>query len=57
MQLFQIKRGPFNEALAPVSRDAFMTVDDPPTSAGALDHSVRAVHSNNLINTGSAVSV
>ena len=46
-----------DEALAPVCRGAFLTLDDLATSAGALNHSVRVVHSNNLINTGSAVSV
>jgi hypothetical protein len=43
--------------MAPVGRDRFDTVDNLATSAGALDHSVRAVQSNNLIDAGSAVGI
>jgi hypothetical protein len=47
----------FDEAMSPVGRDTFLTMDDLPTSAGAVDYSVRAVHSNHLIDAGSAVGV
>jgi len=57
LQVFQFERGHCDEAMSPVGRDAFLTMDNLAASAGALDHRVRAVHSNNLINSGSAVSV
>jgi hypothetical protein len=57
LQVFQVERGHFNEAMSPVGGDVFLTVDDLATSAGALDHSVRAVHANDLIDTSGAVSI
>jgi hypothetical protein len=41
--------------MSPVGRDASLTVDDFAAPAGAFNHSIRAVHPNNLIDTGSAV--
>jgi hypothetical protein len=43
--------------MTPIGCNAFSTVDDLPTSAGALEYSVRAVHSDHLINAGSAVGI
>jgi hypothetical protein len=57
LQVFQSERGHFNEPLTPVDRDTFLTMDDLATSAGALDHSVRAVDANNLIDTSGAVGI
>jgi len=57
LQVLQFERGTFNEPLPPIGCNAFPTVDYPATSAGALKHSVRTVHPNNLIDTGSAVSI
>jgi hypothetical protein len=57
LQFLELERRHLHEAMSPVGRDSSLTMDDLATSAGALDHSVRAVHPNNLIDTGSAVSI
>jgi hypothetical protein len=49
LQLFQFKRGYLKETVSPVGRYTFLTLDDLPASAGALDHSACAVHGDNLI--------
>jgi hypothetical protein len=56
-QIFEFERGHFDEAISSVGRDAFLTMDDLAASAGALDHGVRAAHSNNLSYRSSAVSI
>src|SRR5262245_25288825 len=40
LQLFRFEGGHFNEPLPPIGRDAFLTVDDLPPFASALNHSV-----------------
>jgi len=57
LQVFQFERGHFNEAMSPVGCDASLTLDDLAAPADALDHSIRAVHPDNLIDTGSAVGI
>jgi len=49
LQLFEFKRGYLKETVSPVSRYACRTPDDLPASTGALDHSVWAIHCDNLI--------
>ena len=49
LQVSQFKRTTFNESVSPIGRNAFLTVDDLAPSARALDHSIRAVHPNHLI--------
>jgi hypothetical protein len=57
LQVFQFERGHCDEAMSPVGRDAFLTMDNLAASACALNDPVWAVHPNNLIDAGSTVSV
>jgi hypothetical protein len=41
LQVSQFERGHCDEAMSPVGRDAFLTMDNLAASAGALDHRVR----------------
>ena len=56
-QLFEFKRRTCNEPIPPIGRDLFLTMNDLAPSTGALDYRVPAVHSNHLIDAGSAVGV
>ena len=56
-QLFEFKRRTCNEPIPPIGRDLFLTMNDLALSTGALDYRVPAVHSNHLIDAGSAVGV
>ena len=57
MQLFKFKRRTCNEPVPPIGRDLFLTVNGLTASTGALDYRVRAVHSHNVVDASSAVSV